>query len=71
MTKRHKVTGYTRTQDVKNETAAGVRKFVERLRDEPGVKTTKDVKTQRTRSASIQGNWHPFLFAAPGKFPVV
>ncbi len=61
------MSGYERTLDVKNLSRSDVRASVKRLRGEAGVKTTKDIKTQHTRTPSVQGNWHPFLFphAAP------
>lgn len=59
------MTGYERTFDVKNETRSGVEAFVTRMRDELGVKVVRDIKTQHTRTPSVQGNWHPFRFAAP------
>lgn len=51
--------------DVKNKTPEEIEEWVERLRNESGVKVEKIRKFWHTENPSIQGTWTPFLNKPP------
>lgn len=55
------VNGRRKTVGVKNLGADEVRKCVEQLRTETGVKLAKVKNNIKTETPSTQGNWHPFM----------
>lgn len=59
------VNGNSKIVEVKNKTPEEVKEWVERLRNESGVKLQKIRQFWHTENPSIQGTWTPFLNKPP------
>lgn len=57
--------GNSKIVDVKNKMPDEIEEWVERLRNESGVKVEKIRKFWHTENPSIQGTWTPFLNKPP------
>ena len=59
------VNGNSKIVEVKNKTPEEIKEWIERLRNESGVKVQKIRQFWHTENPSIQGTWTPFLNKPP------
>ncbi|XP_073236229.1 large ribosomal subunit protein mL43-like [Porites lutea] len=59
------INGNSKIVEVKNKTPEEIKEWVERLRNESGVKVQKIRQFWHTENPSIQGTWTPFLNKPP------
>ncbi|KAM7440505.1 39S ribosomal protein L43 [Porites harrisoni] len=59
------INGNSKIVEVKNKTPEEIKEWVERLRNESGVKLQKIRQFWHTENPSIQGTWTPFLNKPP------